>query len=210
MKKSTVTTVLWSALLCLTLTWTSCSDARLAEAADGEWVNTQQLTDEDGIPYTETTRYRFKHIDSGDKDGGTFTERTYIKQSGEEDGVAVSYRMSARVEGEWEFILGDLYMTYDLASLQVKMDDFDLNLTEDASYDMQLGMVGVALYEGLTGTDLLDKDGMCEEITDEWYQELYNIYQSDNENETCYQDVEIEGDVMTVGTTDGRMRFHRD
>lgn len=118
--------------------------------------------------------------------------------------------MSARVEGEWEFILGDLYMTYDLASLQVKMDDFDLNLTEDASYDMQLGMAGVALYEGLTGTDLLDKDGMCEEITDEWYQELYNIYQSDNENETCYQDVEIEGDVMTVGTTDGRMRFHRD
>lgn len=210
MKKTLSQLSFWSLLLCLSLTWTSCTDVELAKAAKGNWTHTQQLTDEDGMPYTETTRYSFNHIDGGDKDGGTFTERTYIKQKGEEDGMAVSYRMSAHVKGEWEFILGDLYMTYDLASLRVNMDDLDFALTEDASYDMRLGMAGVALYEGLTGTDLLDKDGLGEEIANEWYQELYQLYKSENEDETCYQDVEIEGNVMTVGTADGRMTLHRD
>lgn len=209
MKESTVKKFAWGNILCLTLTWTSCSDTQLAEAIDGEWTNTQQLTDEEGIVHTETTRYSFNYIDNKTKDGGRFVERTYIKQNCEEDGMVVSCCMSAFIKGEWEFIWGNLYMTYNLASLRVIMDDFNINLTKDASYNMLLGMAGITLFEGLTDTDLLDKDGMSKEIKNKWYQELHQIYESNNKNEACFTDVKINDNIMTVGTDEGKLRFYR-
>ena len=70
MKNIIKNAALWMTILCLTFTAISCSDAGLAEAAEGQWVNTCQLKDDEGIPYTQSTLYTFNHIDDGEKDGG--------------------------------------------------------------------------------------------------------------------------------------------
>ena len=57
-------------ILCLTFAATACSDADLAEAAEGKWINTCQLKDDEGTPYTQSTLYSFTHIDSNTKEGG--------------------------------------------------------------------------------------------------------------------------------------------
>ena len=70
MKNTMKRTALWMTILCLTFAATACSDADLAEAAEGKWINTCQLKDDEGTPYTQSTLYSFTHIDSNTKEGG--------------------------------------------------------------------------------------------------------------------------------------------
>ena len=210
MKNAIKRTVLWMNVLCLTFTATSCSDADLAKAAEGKWVNTCQLEDDEGIPYTQSTLYSFTHIDSDAKNGGTFVEKIRIEQMEEEDGMSLNYSLASSISGEWEIIFGDLYLTYDPSTLEVAVDNFDFNLTADATPDMRLGMVGVNLYESLTGEDLLDMEGVKRAFQDDYYQAQLQRYTEFNEEDTCFPDFQAEGNSMSFDTEDvGRIEFHR-
>lgn len=210
MKNTMKRAALWMTILCLTLAATSCSDADLAKASEGRWVNTCQLKDDEGIPYTQSTLYTFNHIDSNTKDGGTFVEKIRIEQMLEEDGLSLNYDLVSSVSGEWEIIFGDLYLTYDPSTLEVKMDNFDFNLSADASSEMRLGMAGINLYESLTGEDLLDVEGIKEELREGFYQDLSLKYAETNEEDICYPNLQVEGNSMSFDTEDvGRIELHR-
>lgn len=210
MKNIIKNAVLWMPILCLTFTAISCSDADLAEAAEGQWVNTCQLKDDEGIPYTQSTLYTFNHIDDGEKDGGTFVEKVRIEQMEEEDGMSLNYSLLSSVNGEWEIVFGDLYLTYDPSTLEVTVDNFDFNLTADATTEMRIGMAGINMYESLTGEDLLDTEELKKEIQDNYYLAQRQRCVETNEADNCLSDFQVEGNSMSFGTADvGRIEFHR-
>lgn len=182
----------------------------MAKAAEGQWVNTCQLKDDEGTPYTQSTMYTFNHIDSDSKDGGTFVEKVRIEQMEEEDGMSLNYSLLSSISGEWEIVFGDLYLTYDPSTLEVTVDNFDFNLTADATTEMRIGMAGINMYESLTGEDLLDTEELKKEIQDNYYLAQRQRCVEANEEDNYLSDFQVEGNSMSFGTADvGRLKFHR-
>ena len=101
----------------------SCQDTQLAEQLDGTWHTSFTQKDEDGIPYTEEEDVKFIYMKSNAKDGGKFKEKVTIGTATEYYTVNESYKIVCTISGEWEIIGGDLYMGYDLSSLDVKVKD---------------------------------------------------------------------------------------
>lgn len=178
----------------------SCDDADLARSADGLWYLKLNVKDEYGIPYKENQYLRFQFEESDVKDGGSFRETLQADQSEEEDGIKVTYKVQSTIDGEWEVIWGDLHMTYDLYSLEVKISDMKFSVSDNADIMSQWNALGSVW-------DLsLSKKQIAEEIRKEVYQNLRQKYELDNadaENEgSCYQDLQIEGDKMSFTTAD--------
>lgn len=178
----------------------SCEDADLARSADGLWYLKLDTKDEYGIPYTENQYLRFHFEESDEKDGGTFSEKLQMDQSEEEDGIKVTYKVQSTIEGDWEVIWGDLYMTYNLYSLEVKISDMKFSVSDNADIMSQWNALG-SIW------DLnISRKQITEEIRKEVYQNLRQKYEQDNadaENEgSCYQDLQIEGDKMSFTTAD--------
>lgn len=178
----------------------SCEDADLARSADGLWYLKLDTKDEYGIPYTENQYLRFHFEESDEKDGGTFSEKLQMDQSEEEDGIKVTYKVQSTIEGDWEVIWGDLYMTYNLYSLEVKISDMKFSVSDNADIMSQWNALG-SIW------DLsMSKKQIAEEIRKEVYQNLRQKYEQDNadaENESsCYQELQIEGDKMSFTTAD--------
>lgn len=178
----------------------SCEDADLARSADGLWYLKLDTKDEYGIPYTENQYLRFHFEESDVKDGGSFRETLQANQSEEEDGIMVTYKVQSTIEGDWEVIWGDLYMTYNLYSLEVKISDMKFSVSDNADIMSQWNALG-SIW------DLsMSKKQIAEEIRKEVYQNLRQKYEQDNadaENEgSCYQELQIEGDKMSFTTAD--------
>lgn len=178
----------------------SCEDADLARSADGLWYLKLDTKDEYGIPYTENQYLRFHFEESDVKDGGSFRETLQANQSEEEDGIMVTYKVQSTIEGDWEVIWGDLYMTYNLYSLEVKISDMKFSVSDNADIMSQWNALG-SIW------DLsMSKKQIAEEIRKEVYQNLRQKYEQDNadaENEgSCYRELQIEGDKMSFTTAD--------
>lgn len=187
-------------LILLSVLLVSCEDADLARSADGLWYLKLDTKDEYGIPYTENQYLRFHFEESDVKDGGSFRETLQANQSEEEDGIMVTYKVQSTIEGDWEVIWGDLYMTYNLYSLEVKISDMKFSVSDNADIMSQWNALG-SIW------DLsMSKKQIAEEIRKEVYQNLRQKYEQDNadaENEgSCYQELQIEGDKMSFTTAD--------
>ena len=70
---------------------------------------------------------------SNAKDGGKFKEKVTIGTATEYYTVNESYKIVCTISGEWEIIGGDLYMGYDLSSLDVKVKDLNCELSWNAA-----------------------------------------------------------------------------
>lgn len=92
----------------------ACDDADLARSANGLWYLKLNMKDEYGIPYTENQYLQFNFKESDEKDGGTFRETFQMDQTEETDGLQVTYKVQSTIHGDWEVLLEDLYMTYDV------------------------------------------------------------------------------------------------
>ncbi len=178
----------------------SCNDAKLAEQLDGTWHVSYTQKDEDGTPYTEQQDLTFTHIESNGKDGGMFREIVTAEIETEEDDMNVSCKTACTISGEWEIINGDLYMKYDLSSLDVAVKDLDCKL----SYNAGLGF-------SILGIDRAQlKSNIAKEIRKNTYQEMLKVYRQSNDEDSCFGDLSIEGDTLSFTASDlGRMKLTR-
>ena len=181
------------------LCFSSCQDAKLAEQLGGTWHTSFALKDEDGMPYTEEQDVKFVHIRSNVKDGGRFKEKVTTEIKFEEYTMNVSCKQVCTISGEWEIIGGDLYMEYDLSSLDVEVEDVNRELLWDDVLDSVFG---------------IDYDNMlAEEIRKNAYRELYEFYSGshkENDKGDCCLDLSIEDNTMSYSTSDlGRVEWIR-
>ena len=184
----------------LVLSLVSCTDADLARQADGLWYVKLNVKDEYGIPHTEEQYLRFNYVESDDKDGGTLTETVLMHLSEDVDDYTVTYDVRSEIKGEWEVLLGDLYVNYDLYSLNVEISNIDYSPSKTANILAQINALGDIW-------DMeLNRESIKEEIRKEAYKMLRSEYQknsSDVEDDgPYYPDLQIEEDVMTFTTSD--------
>lgn len=164
----------------------SCDDSRLAEAADGTWEGSFKVKDEYGNPFMQHLTYEFEHIKSGDTDGGRFTEYCTMQRKEQESGITVTYTVKCQVEGEWEIFINDLYLTYDLQSIEVTVEDLECS----------------SFFVGI--------NYLTEEIRKNAYKMMYDEYEALNNEEGCYANFEVDDNTLSFDTSDlGRMEFSR-
>lgn len=178
----------------------SCQDAQLAEQLDGIWHTSYTLKDEDGISYPEEQDVKFTHMKSNVKDGGRFKEKVASEIKTEEYDMNVSCKLVCTISGGWEIIGGDLYMEYDLSSMDVEVKDMNCELSWDA-------FVGGSVL-GIDYNNII-----AEEIRKNTYREMYKTYRNSNEENDkgcCFLDLSIEGNTMSYTTSDlGRLEWMR-
>ena len=190
----------------------SCEDAKLAKVIDGKWETNITLKDEYGTPYTQRQIYYFRYKDSDDKEGGTVTEQTITSMTEEVDDIEVSYTATSTIKGEWEVILGDLYFTYNLSTLDVDITNVDYQVSENADLSTRMDYAEAAIGMALLGQELIDKDALAEEIRKNAYQSFYESYELDNNDGegSCYEDLKVAENAMSFKTADmGQMELKR-
>ena len=179
--KKTMKTCLMAAVLCV-VALTSCGDSDLADAMIGRWQGEFEATDDDGATSEQSLAFDFTTSDDI-MDGGKFTEQRTETFTFEDEGLVMTCTATANITGEWEVLMGDLKLTYDLSSLDVTIDDIDARLSSDADDEENRQMA---------------------------YEELRAQYQADNDEDTYYSDLKVEGGVLSFDTGDfGRVELHR-
>ena len=175
--------------------------------AEGNWIYKDELTDEDGDPFTQVSLITFKHDPDSTTDGGTFVERTYFQQNWEDENLKYNYASTTEVEGTWEIVMGSLCQTYNISSLTVSLDHFDY---KPANTDVAWQMLDYTL-ENL-GEDMIDKDKLGEEIRKADYKEKRALYVSQNKDDAegaGFTDLKIDGETLSYATGDmGRLTYH--
>lgn len=101
------------------------------------------------------------------------------------------------IEGTWKIEVGDIYFTYDLSTLKVTLR----GLVSRAQID----------YPNLLAQSFIKNYGqsLIQESIEELKEHLYNWYSENENNEDCYQNVNIKGDNMSFDATDGVIKLIR-
>ncbi len=181
------------------LSLVSCGDTDLANAVTGKWRGTMEYTDE-GAKIKQVVSYDF--IKSEDVvDGGKFVEKVRETMTFEDIGLIMTCTATSTISGEWEILVGDLNLTYDLSTLEVNIEDVDGHLADDAD--------DVA-YEAFLEAQASGMFDESKEAYDMVYDESRRQYQTSNDEGSSYSDVKIDGNTMTFYTGDvGKVIFHR-
>lgn len=195
--------------------FSSCDDAELAKKLDGTWSTSHNLKDDEGTPYTEESNIKFKYVDSNDKDGGTFIEKTIDKIEVEESIIKAGFTSEVTISGEWEIIWGNLYMTYNPQSLNVEIKDVRYKLSDDVNPIVALAYLGEISNNITWLQDIIYTKIFVKKLRKQIYKEMYEYYTSSNEedenNTTFYfPDIKIGSNDMSYETDDlGRVVYKR-
>ena len=151
---------------------------------------------DDVVPATNIYDMRLTAHEDGWIYGGTFLERNRYSQSVQDSGIRANYSATTEISGTWEVLMGDLYLTYNLNSLEVKVGDVDLQVN-DWDYEMQMFMDE---YKG----------DFRREIYSETYRESRRNYKEANDYEGAFEDLEIEGNRLSFLSGDaGRVTLRK-
>lgn len=192
---------LCSLMVCSSCFLTSCDDAELARSVNGFWYIELQIKDEYGNPFTEHQYLRFNYVDSEDKDGGDFQETVAWNMTEDIDGYKVAYDVKSTIKGDWEVLFGDLYMNYNLYSLEIKVTNLKISLSDDVDFMTQWESLDDVMYLNM------NKRYLEKEARKEAYRMLRRQYEEDNSSGSnglgsCYSNLRIEGDEMTFTASD--------
>lgn len=205
MKMKTLSLNICVALLAA-LTLASCDDSRLAKEIEGSWKGGVTSKDADGTKSDEDIMLSFSYIKSDDKDGGSYTEERDGKTIFEDEGQRYTIDYTVKIDGEYEFIAGDLYIKYDLNTLEVNIDKLHIGVTEDASLEERTDVLNSIADGSYMEIHSLIK----REAKETLYHDNFVEYQQDNEDESGYLDVKVEGNDLSFETSDvGRMTLVR-
>jgi hypothetical protein len=180
MKKIIFTTV--QVLLIIAL-FTSCKDDKLTKDATGKWKS--EVETDDG---KENTYYLLGG-------NGQLEETTYYYQHHTEGGIKVIAKFKSTIKGTWEVLLGDLDFSYDLSSLKVEYIGMDFPYLSS----LESGLAN-AFMSGFG-------QGLIEEGESELYDNVFDYYQE--YSEVSYPDIKINGNVMTLTTEDGKIKWRK-
>ena len=201
-----VRNIVLTLLCCLALS--SCNDEKLAKQMEGTWQGSYRTVYDNGAKERVEKVLTF-HYDENDEwnDGGTFVEELYGTSNDIElifaDGT-VDCRYRSRIKGTWSVDFGDLYLTYNVTTLEVEINNSDVDLKLDRFTD-QLNMAGYML-ETLSDP----KDDIVKEAKKSLYKDLFHQYKQSNADEAAFGDLKVSANELSFETDDlGRMTFRR-
>lgn len=195
-------------IIIVLVAFTSCRENELAKKADGTWYMVLDMKNDEGTPYTEERIYTFNYDENADVFGGTFTEQNIDTMPEEEiDDFIISYTSTTTINGNWEVIAGGLYLTYNLSSLEVSIDDIDIKLSDDLDLLTYMSYTELAMGNALLGQDLINEKAIAKDLRKGIYQDAYELYEANNylseNNNYCYTDLTIEDDIMVFTGEEG-------
>lgn len=201
-----VTTIAWFLLCCLALA--ACNDEKLAKQMEGTWCGSYKTAYDNGAKETIEKTITF-HYDENDEweDGGTFEEMLSGNAKDIElifaDGT-MNCRYHSYIKGTWSVDFGDLYLTYNVTTLEVEINNRDVDLKLDRFAD-QLGMAGY-MMETLSDP----KDDIVKETKKTLYKDLFRQYKQHNADEAAFGDLKVSANELSFETDDlGRMTFSK-
>lgn len=194
--------VVMALLLCMAMS--SCNDSDLAEALKGTWLSDEmEFTESDGSKFVQQTYYEFTKTDDV-IDGGKFYEEVSGTFTAGDEGLVLTGTVVSRVTGTWDVTMGELYLTYDLSSLTVDVDDASASLADDADEDAQWAFMDAQ------ASGEFDKASLKKELRNMAYGDLKSQYQTENDEDDPYSDLKVEDNVMSFKTSDiGVMKFRK-
>lgn len=199
--------IISAAILCC-LVLTSCNDEKLAKQLEGTWRSSYVATYDTGIKDRVEQVMTFQYDGNDEsKDGGTFVEELYGNAKDIElmfvDGT-VDCRYHCFIRGTWSVDFGDLYLTYNVNTLEVEVNQSDVDLKLKRFTD-QMNMVS---YMMETWSD--PRDDLIKEIQKNIYKELFHLYKRQNTDDGAFVDLEVSETKMSYETSDiGRMKFRK-
>ena len=211
---------LWFTITILGFSLLGCENyAKLAQSAQCIWHTTMQGRDYEGTPFTQELWYKFVYMPENVKDGGTFIEETTFPYSSSGDGMSIRCYVTTSIQGEWEILEGDLWLTYNLNSLNITIPKLDYKITNyEIWMESQESTTDIfnqfATFLGMLGgkEPEVDKNALAEEIRKDIYPEVYFEYEIEN-NEgigSCYENLQIENDILSFTTSDvGRISLKK-
>lgn len=190
----------------LALCFTSCTDVKLAKDLNGTWKASAN-TVEDGNKMKQTFYERFKQ--SGSDAKGSLTEVLVTEVNNVDMGEAkMDAGYQSYIKGTWEIKDGDLYTSYDLSTLKVKVGKDNLKVHDNGSLvaiDDYCDEHGLAILDGSSVDETIDM------LQKEYIKGLQKTYKKENEEtDKAYRDVKIDGDEMSYITSNGsRLKFKK-
>lgn len=188
---------------------TSCNDVKLAQALDGRWEAKYVQSYSDGEKDTIEQIMTFIYDEDESDYDGVFCEELYCKTNElDDDDYTYSFSYRSTVTGTYEVLAGDLYLDYDLSSLEITLDAKDINL-KPKGLDAAWNMLGQSFYSYLNNSESIESS-LAKELKKEIYKSQFEIYQYNSSEDVCNPDLTIEENVMSYNTESGKIRYKRD
>lgn len=200
MRKSYSVSVL--ALCFLAMLMCSCTDMGMARELAGKWETNYITAHSDGEKDSITETLSFVYDEDSSDDDGTFTESLNCQTNEmSEEEYLYSLHYKSVVSGRYEVVGGDLFLKYDLATLEVIIKEDDVKLRAK-NLSAALGIIGEFV------TTLEDpKHEFVEECREVIYASLFKLYKYNSSDDVAFQDLQIEGRRMSFKHEDGTMKY---
>lgn len=185
------------ALLLSIFILTGCEDYSLSKNIDGKWEGSYVMSYDDGEKDSIDEFTTFKYEDNSVDDDGSFIERRKCKTNDIVDNgihYAVSYTSS--ISGRYEVIGGDLYLKYDLSTLEVNL----IGLNGGIKYESH----DILGYTYDTST-YIDRDELKKQI----FRSLWMTYKKNSNEDIACRNLKIKGDEMSYENEEGATTFQR-
>lgn len=187
----------------------SCNDVKLAQALDGRWEAKYVHSFSDGEKDTIVASMTFIYDEDESDYDGVFWEDIYCKTNElDDDDYTYSFSYRSSISGTYEVLGGDLYLVYDLSSLEVTLDAKDINL-KPKGFDSAWNMLGQGLYSYLNNNESIESS-LAKELKKAIYKSQFELYQYNSSEDVCNSDLTIEENVMSYNTESGKIRYKRD
>lgn len=189
------------------LLFISCNDTKLAKQLDGTWRSgTIQWSYDDGSKEEVVVTITFSYIEEYNDDGTFVEERSGIVKDIDlevlDGSLNCNYRSS--IKGRWEIIWGDLYLYYNVNTLEANVNKNDVDLSINNISD-QLDMLSYTM-----GTWSDPRETLSKEAKKDIYKNLFHAYNSDSDDK-AYTGLKVSGGTMSFEASDvrGRVKFER-
>lgn len=185
----------------------SCNDVKLAKQLDGTWKSsTMQWSYDDGRKEEVVITITFSYSEERNDDGTFVEELSGIVKDVDLEVLDGSFNCNyySRIKGRWEIIWGDLYLYYNVNTLEVDVNQNDVDLSIYNISD-QLDMLSYTM-----GTWSDPRETLSKEAKKDIYKNLFHAYNSDSDDK-AYTGLKVSGGTMSFEASDvrGRVKFER-
>lgn len=184
---------------------TSCSDIKLAEELDGTWKGSVTISYDDQSKEVQEVYQKFKYFeDNIDNDGNIVEVRDCQVKDVDLDGMTMDVKYRTYISGTWQVLNGDLYIKYDVSTLNVKISPDDVELRENNA------LVGLALLAGMLGG--YTPYDIVNDLQKDLYKDLFHQYGEDVDDagEIVLPNLNVSDDVISYELSDvGTVKLKR-
>lgn len=182
----------------------SCTDVSMARKLAGEWKANYMTVYSNGEKDSIKEHLTFVYDEESVDDDGSFIERLDCQTNEITEGCyGYTIHYESYVSGRYEIVGGNLYLKYDLATLEVVICDDDVRLK------VKNLSTGLDMLDDLVTTLEMPKHEFMAECKKEIYASLFRQYKYNSSDEVSFQDLYIDGESMSYKHEDGIVKYIR-